>query len=144
LSDADVAVHQQPPFDRQGRQVSITDSTGTRTTTFTAAGQPDTVAWEDGVLAGMALDYTQDNLLRPAGYTLTRDAQPQPETVTAASYGYDDAGRLHTVHLAGLCRQQGPSGSGLAVVNEALPRREQGCSRHHPWEHRSKMLRPLT
>lgn len=80
-------------YDRQGRQTSVTDAAGIRAITYTAAGQPDVITHTGGPLDGIALDYAQDALNRPAGYTATMGAQ----IVAAASHGYDAAGRLGTV-----------------------------------------------
>jgi len=80
-------------YDRQGRQTSVTDAVGTRAITYTAAGQPDVITYTGGPLDGIALDYAQDSLNRPAGYAATMGSQ----TVASASYGYDTAGRLGTV-----------------------------------------------
>ena len=86
-------IFRQPPLVLTARLAAVDPASGARTTTFTAAGQPDTVTWQDGLLAGTALEYSYDDILRPDGYTLTLGE----DTVAAASYGYDAAGRFHTV-----------------------------------------------
>ena len=82
--------------DRVGRPQQITDASGTRTLTYQpVTGGLDLVSYgSGGLLPSLAVDYTWDSSLRPAGYAVSGGGP-------ASVMGYDDEGRLKTVSADG-------------------------------------------
>lgn len=92
-SDATPGVSQT--YDRRGRVSSITDAAGTCTYTYHSSDHVATETYgSSGLLAGMSLNRTYDDLDRASGISAL-DAQSSPLITT--TYGYDSASRVKTI-----------------------------------------------
>ena len=76
-------------YDRQGRQVTITDASGSRTLTY-ENGQLKNETYSSGDLAGHSVERTFDNLNRYSDLSV-------PSAFLSVNYQYDAANRLNRV-----------------------------------------------
>ena len=80
-------------YDRLGRQVTVLRNGMTTSLSYNSAGQRLTEAYTGGMLAGLSMNWTYDNALRPETVTARNGAA----NLEAVAYDYDLAGRLWTV-----------------------------------------------
>jgi RHS repeat-associated protein len=80
-------------YNRRGQRTQITDASGTRTVSYTGAGQIDEEAYTAGALSGIEIARTYDAQKRLSTVTATEGVN----SVSQTTYTYDDASRLATV-----------------------------------------------
>jgi YD repeat-containing protein len=86
-------------YTRFGAQKTVTDVTGTRTFTYTAALRPDREQLDATYYGGRLLTRNYDpsgaTIGRPSGFKLGLSGAPSQDY--SVTYGYDPAGRMNTV-----------------------------------------------
>ena len=80
-------------YDRAGRQTTITDAAGSRTRTFTGAGELQTEQIAGGILDGVSFNVGYDSLQRRNSLQTSHGAN----TLSSQTYGYDATSRLETI-----------------------------------------------